>query len=105
MFHNSQAVLALSKEPNPTVFQKTLGLNDFYFGGDDFEYPLGQHPDGRQVVGRRCTAARSRCETKLAPQWTLEDVPRHAVDFWLSTEDLPRPENRVTLRPRRQRRS
>src|SRR4051812_30859116 len=32
MFHNCTAVLALSKEPNPTVFQKTLGLNDFYFG-------------------------------------------------------------------------
>ena len=62
MFHNSQAVLALSKEPNPTVFQKTLGLNDFYFGTDDFDYPLGQHPDGRQVVGgdvpRREAAAR-----------------------------------------------
>jgi choline dehydrogenase-like flavoprotein len=33
-FHNSQAVLALWKEENPTVFQKTLGLNDFYFGTD-----------------------------------------------------------------------
>ena len=32
MYHNSVAVLAVSKEPNPTVFQKTLGLNDFYFG-------------------------------------------------------------------------
>ena len=32
MFHNSQAVLALSSEPNPTMYQKTLGLNDFYFG-------------------------------------------------------------------------
>jgi hypothetical protein len=39
MFHNSQAVLALSREPNPTVFRKTLGVNDFYFGSDDFEYP------------------------------------------------------------------
>ncbi|MBV9050727.1 MAG: GMC family oxidoreductase, partial [Solirubrobacterales bacterium] len=29
--------------------------------------------------------------------WTLRDVARHAVDFWLSTEDLPRPENRVTI--------
>ena len=44
-------------------------------------------------------------ETKLAPTWTLEDVARHAVDFWLSTEDLPRPENRVTLDARRQHRS
>jgi choline dehydrogenase-like flavoprotein len=36
-------------------------------------------------------------ETKLAPEWTLEKVASHAVDFWLSTEDLPKPENRVTL--------
>ena len=36
-------------------------------------------------------------ETMLAPMWTLERMARHAVDFWLSTEDLPNPENRVTL--------
>src|SRR6202012_5534230 len=41
MFHTSQAVLALSREPNPTIFQKTLGLNDFYFGGGEHDYPLG----------------------------------------------------------------
>ena len=51
MFHNSQAVLALSKEENPTVFQKTLGLNDFYFGERRLRVPAGQHPDGRQVRG------------------------------------------------------
>ena len=38
---SSQAVLALSKEPNPTVFQKTLGVNDFYLKGKDVDYPLG----------------------------------------------------------------
>jgi choline dehydrogenase-like flavoprotein len=98
MFHNSQAVLALSKEPNPTVFQKTLGLNDFYFGTDEIDHPLGNI----QMVGKS-VAAMYRGEkpllTKLAPERTLEDVARHAVDFWLSTEDLPRLENRVTLRP------
>jgi choline dehydrogenase-like flavoprotein len=36
-------------------------------------------------------------ETKLAPQWTLERMARHAVDFWLSTEDLPDPDNRVVV--------
>ena len=96
-FHNSQAVLALSKEENPTVFQKTLGLNDFYFGSDDFEYPLGNI----QMVGKSsaptCTAARSRSRPSWRPTRTLENMARHAVDFWLSTEDLPRPENRVTL--------
>ena len=48
MFHDSTAVLALSREENPTAYQKTLGLNDFYFGSDDFEYPLGNV----QMVGK-----------------------------------------------------
>jgi choline dehydrogenase-like flavoprotein len=96
MFHDSVAVLALSREENPTVFQKTLGLNDFYFGSDDSEYPLGNV----QMVGKS-TAPMFRGErprdTKLAPEWTLERMARHAIDFWLSTEDLPNPENRVTV--------
>jgi len=97
MFHNSQAVLALSKEPNDTVFQKTLGLNDFYFGTDDVDYPLGNI----QMVGKSVAEmyrGEKPLQTRLAPEWTLDSVARHAVDFWLSTEDLPRPENRVTLR-------
>jgi choline dehydrogenase-like flavoprotein len=36
-------------------------------------------------------------ETKFAPNWALHDVASHAVDFWLSTEDVPTPDNRVTL--------
>ena len=96
MFHNSQAVLALSHEPNPTVFQKTLGLNDFYFGTDDFEYPMGNI----QMVGKSTEEmyrGEKPLETKLAPTCALRDIATHAVDFWLSTEDLPRPDNRVTL--------
>jgi choline dehydrogenase-like flavoprotein len=96
MFHASVAVLALSKEDNPTVFQKTLGLNDFYFGSDDFEYPMGNI----QMVGKSQAPmfrGEKPLETLLAPTRTLKDVARHAVDFWLSTEDLPLPENRVTL--------
>jgi len=96
MFHDSTAVLALSREENPTAYQKTLGLNDFYFGSDDFEFPLGNV----QMVGKSQAAMfrgeRPR-ETRLAPEWTLERMARHAIDFWLSTEDLPRAENRVTV--------
>ena len=101
MFHASQAVLALSRDENPTVFQKTLGLNDFYFGADDFEFPLGNI----QMIGKsqpEMFRGEKPTETKLAPEWTLERMAKHAIDFWLSTEDLPRPENRVTARRRRQ---
>lgn len=96
MFHNSQAVLAISKEPNPTQYQKTLGLNDFYFGMDGFEYPMGNI----QMVGKSQAPmfrGEKPIETLLAPQWTLEEVARHAVDFWLSTEDLPLADNRITV--------
>ena len=98
MFHDSLALLALSREENRTVFQKTLGLNDFYLGSDDFEYPLGNI----QMVGKSSAEmfrGEKPGETRLAPEWTLDRVARHAIDFWLSTEDLPRPENRVTLEP------
>ena len=52
MFHNCKAVVALAKEPNDTVFQKTLGINDFYFGAEDYDWPVGQDPDGGQVERR-----------------------------------------------------
>ena len=96
MFHASRAVLALSEEENPTVFQKTLGVNDFYFGSEDFEFPMGNI----QMVGKsqaEMFRGEKPVETILAPEFALEDVAKHAVDFWLSTEDLPIPENRVTL--------
>ncbi len=96
MFHDSQAVLALSKEPNNTVFQKTLGVNDYYFASEAWEFPMGNI----QMVGKS-VADMYRGEqplmTKLAPTFSLTEVADHAIDFWLSTEDLPLAENRVSL--------
>jgi choline dehydrogenase-like flavoprotein len=95
MAHNNQAVLAISKEPNPTHYQKTLGVNDFYFSGPGVDYPLGNI----QMLGKS-QAQMFRGEkhiAKLAPLWSLGMLAKHGVDFWLCTEDLPRPENRVTL--------
>ncbi len=98
MYHNSKAVVALSEEANPTLYQKTLGINDFYFGTADYDFPIGNI----QMVGKSNAEAMKGEEpalTKLAPHWTLSDVAHHAVDFWLTTEDLPLPTNRVTLAP------
>ena len=95
MCHNNQVVMAVSKEPNPTRYQKTLGVNDFYFKGPSTDYPLGNI----SMVGKS-QAPMFRGEkhiAKLAPLWSLEMLAKHGVDFWLCTEDLPRPENRVTL--------
>ncbi len=80
----------------PDRLPEDPGLNDFYFGSDDFDYPMGNI----QMVGKsqaQMFRARSRSRRSSRREWTLERMARHAVDFWLSTEDLPRPDNRVTL--------
>jgi choline dehydrogenase-like flavoprotein len=96
MFHTSKAVLAISKEENHTQYQKTLGINDFYFGMDGFDHPVGSI----QMVGKSQAAmfrGEKPIETLLAPTWVLEKLADHAIDFWLMTEDLPSPDNRITV--------
>src|SRR5215471_10478244 len=96
MYHNSMAVLALSREENLTFFQKTIALNDFYFGTDGVDFPLGSIQMVGKSVGEMYKGEKP-LETKLAPLGLLNDIARHAVDFWLTTEDLPDPDNRVTV--------
>jgi len=96
VFHNSRAFLAISKEKNDTRFQKTLGMNDYYFGDPDFDYPMGNV----QMVGKSSAPmyrGEKPVESELAPTFALRDVADHAIDFWLSVEDLPDPDNRVSL--------
>ncbi len=93
MGHVNSVVLAVSKCPNPTVFQKTLAVNDFYFGTDEFPYPMGHI----SFVGKLDGVTLSAGAPAIAPGFTLDLMAKHSLDFWLTTEDLPRPENRVTL--------
>ena len=96
MFHNSKAVSGFGEQVNDTIFQKTLAVNDFYLPGGDRQWPLGNI----QMLGKSNAGAMKGEEphlTKLVPHWSLEEAARHAVDFWLTTEDLPRAGNRVTL--------
>jgi choline dehydrogenase-like flavoprotein len=93
MFHNSQAVVALSLEPNLTRFQKTISLNDFYFRDKDFDFPMGN----MQMIGKSQGPMFRADAPFFAPGFALDEMARHAVDFWLTTEDIPDPNNRVTL--------
>ena len=93
MAHNNAAMLALSKEKNPTRFQKTLGLNDFYFSGDEVDYPLGHI----QMLGKSNAVQLSTEAPGITPDIALDTMANHALDFWLTTEDLPDPDNRVLV--------
>ncbi|GAA3116660.1 hypothetical protein GCM10020254_74330 [Streptomyces goshikiensis] len=97
MRHNNLALMAVSHEPNDTQFQKTLALNDWYLGADDWEFPLG----GIQMLGKsdadQIKGEAPRWAGMASPDMPFEVLAHHAVDFWLCGEDLPQPENRVTL--------
>jgi choline dehydrogenase-like flavoprotein len=95
MLHNHSTVIAIADKPNPTIFQKTLGFNDFYFGSPQHDYPLGQV----QLTGKSQWNRLAIFSPDSVPKSTLEYMAAHALDWWLTSEDLPNPDNRVILTP------
>jgi choline dehydrogenase-like flavoprotein len=93
MCHTNSVMLAISKCENPTVFQKTFGLNDFYFGSPDFEYPMGHI----SFVGKSDADILAAGAPRVVPGFTLDLMARHSLDFWMTSEDLPHADNRVTI--------
>jgi len=95
MRHNQSILMALMREPNETVFQKTLAVSDYYYGADDWDFPLGliqmcATSHGAQIRGEALPAW-----LEWMPKMPFEEMARHSMDFWLSSEDLPRAENRI----------
>lgn len=90
MMHNNASLIAFSESPNLTKFQKTLGVHDFHFGDGDWRYPMGaiQMNGKSDAVLVSFDAPESEDPAELA---------RHALDFWITTEDLPLDENRVLV--------
>jgi len=96
MRHDMSVVMAILKEPNHTVFQKTLALSDYYFRSDDWDYPLGliqmcATSHGEQIRGE----APLQALMPFMPGLPFRKMAEHSIDFWLQSEDLPRPENRI----------
>jgi choline dehydrogenase-like flavoprotein len=93
MAHINSGVIALSQSPNPTKFQKTLGINDYYWGAPDSELPLGHI----QMLGKSDKNILRAGAPWFAPGMALDYMAKHAIDFWITTEDLPHASNRVTV--------
>ncbi|MCW6506584.1 GMC family oxidoreductase [Lichenifustis flavocetrariae] len=96
MRHNQSVLMAIMRERNDTVFQKTMALGDFYFGADDWDYPLGliqmcATSDAEQIKGEALPAW-----LDWFPDMPFSEMANHSMDFWLSGEDLPLPQNRIT---------
>jgi choline dehydrogenase-like flavoprotein len=93
MNHNATFMLAFNPfRLNDSVYQKTLHFNDFYFGDDKGSGPLGQV----QLLGK-VTAPILKTVLWFLPEWVLRLLSRRMVDWYLVSEDLPRPESRVRV--------
>src|SRR5690349_13577343 len=93
MGHTNSVLMALSRCPNPTVFQKSLAVNDLYFGSPEWKYPMGHI----SFVGKLDAITLRAGAPAIAPGFTLDLMAKHSLDFWLTSEDLPDPNNRVTI--------
>ena len=93
MNHNCSAVLAIDpRSVNNSVYQKTLGVNDFYLDDGRGGPPLGNI----QLLGR-VTGPILKSSIPMAPEWALGLMSSRTVDWYAMSEDLPNPDSRVTI--------
>lgn len=93
MCHQNSVVLGIHKKKNEMKFQKTMGLNDFYFGAEDSEFPLGHI----QMLGKVEADMLKGDAPFFTPNFVLEMLASHSIGWWLTSEDLPLQENRVLV--------
>ncbi|MFY7776873.1 MAG: FAD-dependent oxidoreductase [Elstera sp.] len=93
MNHNCSAILAVDpRRPNPSVYQKTLGINDFYLSDGQGGPPLGNI----QLLGK-ISGPILKPALPWVPERLLGLLARYSTDWYAMSEDLPRPDSRVTL--------
>ena len=91
MKHQNTAMLGITNKKNPSIFQKTMAVNDFYFGDADFHFPMGHV----QLLGKANKDMLSADAPFFTPGMILEEMAGHSIDWWMTGEDLPDPNNRV----------
>jgi choline dehydrogenase-like flavoprotein len=92
MQHNNSLIMSIGMKSNKTRFQKTLSINDFYFGDTDWSFPMGN----LQLLGK-VDANTLKSELPYLSDWFLHKIALHSIDWFAMSEDLPDPENRVII--------
>jgi choline dehydrogenase-like flavoprotein len=93
MYHQSDAILAISRQQTRGVYMKTVSVNDFYFGSKDYPFPMGNI----QPLGSFHHEMLRADAPGFAPEFILKWMAERAVPWWLMTEDLPDPQNQVKI--------
>lgn len=100
MKHVETALVAMHLEINYASFQKTIAVNDFYWGEPDFPYPMGMVQNTGNVLADMLPAEAPPLMApfiKLIPHYERHLIAERTTGWWLQTEDLPDPNNRVRV--------
>lgn len=95
MTHQNGCFLAVTQTENLSRFQKHFAISDFYRATKDHDKPLGLI----QLMGKPDRGTIQWLRADKLPDMTIEHLERRTIDFFLTAEDLPSPDNRITLRP------
>lgn len=101
MKHLTTAMVAMTTTPNPDVYQKTVAVSDYYWGEPDFPYPMGFVQNTGNVLRDMIPAEAPEMLAplvKFVPGSELQRVAELSTGWWLQTEDLPDPGNRVQVK-------
>jgi choline dehydrogenase-like flavoprotein len=100
MKQQMSVIVQLTSSSNSGLFQRTLSLNDFYWGEAQYPFPMGhiQESGGilQDVIFSEAPPLLS-IFTRLMPGFGLRQLATRSLGWWLQTEDLPNPNNRVRL--------
>jgi choline dehydrogenase-like flavoprotein len=94
------SILQLATVPNSGRYQRSFGVNDYYWGDKNVSFPLG-HIQSCGGVLQDALFAESppvlSLVSKLLPNFGLEELAARSVAWWAMTEVLPDPHNKITL--------
>ncbi|MGD1951187.1 MAG: GMC oxidoreductase [Leptolyngbyaceae cyanobacterium] len=93
-------VVQLKNKPNKGDFLKTVYVNDFYWGDSDFPYPMGHIYNTGGLLSDIIFAEAPPLLSILAkymPGFGLKQLATRSIGWWIQTEDLADPNNRVRV--------
>jgi choline dehydrogenase-like flavoprotein len=94
MLHQNGCIISISRKFNDSQFQKSFAISDFYNGDADSPYPIG----AIQLMGKNDPDTLLDLTKDFFPGKSFEELSSHSIDWWITSEDLPDPNNRVTIR-------
>lgn len=96
MQHTCTLLMAVAPlRPNTTKFQKTLAVNDYYYGEPGYPYPMG----GWQTIGKVDGTMLATGPRRFLPRSLLSQVASRSTDWLVMSEDVPHRDNKVELNP------